>query len=79
MVAGDVEGGVALLKGPTAPPLAWKRHHGVGKETWAAFQMVLGSAYLERIVGRRSANVEAAIGHFSGALDVYSKEEYPVR
>lgn len=78
MVAGDVEGGIGLLKGPTAPPLAWKRHQGVGKETWAAFQMVLGSAYLERIVGKRQSNVEASVSHFLGALDVYSKEDYPV-
>ena len=78
MVAGDVEGGIGLLKGPTAPPLAWKRHQGVGKETWAAFQMVLGSAYLERIVGKRQSNVEASVSHFLGALDVYSQEAYPV-
>ena len=40
MCNGDLEGGLALLRGPSAPPLAWKHSVGVGRETWAAYQLV---------------------------------------
>ena len=74
---GDVEGGLAALRGPDAPPLAWKHHPGVGRETWAAFSLVLGTAYCERIVGRRAANLEEAKRSFEGTLEVYTMAEFP--
>lgn len=79
IMAGDCEGAIALLKGPSAPPLAWKQHAGVGRETWAGFESMLGSAYLERLMGMRAANVEAAIAHFTAALSAYSEQGEPVR
>lgn len=74
---GDVEGAIKILKGPSAPNMSWK-HHVSGKVTWAAYQFTLGNCYLERQSGERSANLETAVYHLKGALEVYTYHEYTV-
>ena len=79
MLLGDVEGAIARLRGPDAPPLAWKHHSGIGRETWAACQFTLGTCYGERIVGRRGANLALATKHFQGCLEVYTHDAFPIQ
>eukprot|EP00614_Pseudopedinella_elastica_P025572 CAMPEP_0172635632 /NCGR_PEP_ID=MMETSP1068-20121228/200410_1 /TAXON_ID=35684 /ORGANISM="Pseudopedinella elastica, Strain CCMP716" /LENGTH=467 /DNA_ID=CAMNT_0013447909 /DNA_START=100 /DNA_END=1500 /DNA_ORIENTATION=- len=79
MLIGDIEGAISKLKGPGSPPTAWKHHQGVGKETWAAYQFTLGTAYCERIIGNKTANLDQAIKFYSNCLHVYTRESYPMQ
>jgi hypothetical protein len=74
---GDIEGSIKVLKGPSAPNMSWK-HHASGMITWAAYQFTLGNCFLEREEGERGANLETAIYHFKGCLEVYTYHEYAV-
>lgn len=73
--AGEVEAAIKLLKGRSAPPISWKHQEG-GKVTWAAYQFSLGNAFLLRNVGARHTNLETAIYHLKGCLEVYTFNDY---
>ena len=44
---------------------------------WAATQVGLGNAYLNRIKGDRARNIEKAIAAYSAALSVYTYNAFP--
>ncbi len=46
-------------------------------EMWAGFQNDLGGAYLSRISGHKSENLNQAITFFQKALQVFNREDYP--
>jgi hypothetical protein len=46
-------------------------------QDWARIQNNLASAYMARIRGERTENLERAIQHFEQALTVYTREAFP--
>ena len=44
---------------------------------WAATQYNLGNADADRIRGGRADNLEHAIEHYQGALEVHTREDFP--
>ena len=48
-----------------------------GSEKWAGTQHNLATAYRERIRGEKAENIELAIGYFTAALSVYTRDAFP--